>query len=153
MSNFLISLFFSFGLIDYVLRIWWSCLHLKKDIAYISMMGHFCTDMKVSSLHNLMKKQWLIPVNSTLFCYDWICIWMTFWIYIVSINVVKQSNYFLIFILSVITLMKFFLVIILCFPPSVKIITYCLISNFWISLFFSFGLIDYVLRILWSCQH
>jgi len=38
-------------------------------------------------------------------------------------------------------------VIILCFPPSVKIITNCLRSNFLISLFFSFGLIDYVLRI------
>jgi len=37
---------------------------------------------------------------------------------------------------------------ILCFPPSVKIITNCLMSNFLISLFFSFGLIDYVLRIL-----
>jgi len=30
----------------------------------------------------------------------------------------------------------------------VKIITNCLKSNFLISLFFSFGLIDYVLRIL-----
>ena len=106
MSNFLISLFFSFGLIDYVLRIWWSCQHLKEDIAYISMMGHFCTDMKVSSLHNPMKKQWLIPLNSTLFCCDWICTWMTFWIYIVGISVIKKSNYFLILILSVILLMK-----------------------------------------------
>jgi len=44
-------------------------------------------------------------------------------------------------------------VIILYFPPSVKIITNCLMSNFLISLFFSFGLIDYVLIILWSCQH
>jgi len=125
---------------------------LKKHIAYISMMGHFCTDMKVSSLHNLRKKRWLIPSNSSLFCYDWICIWMTFWIYILSINVVKQSNYFLIFILSVITLMKLFCVIIF-FSPSVKIITNCLMSNFLISLFFSFGLIDYVLRIWWSWQH
>ena len=31
------------------------------------MMGHLCTDMKVCSLHNLMKKQWLIALNSTLF--------------------------------------------------------------------------------------
>jgi len=30
-------------------------------------MGHFCTDMKVASHHNLMKKQWLIPLNSALF--------------------------------------------------------------------------------------
>ena len=39
-------------------------------------------------------------------------------------------------------------VIILCFPPFVKIIFNCLMSNFLISLFFSFRLIDYVLRIL-----
>jgi len=45
----------------------------KKHISYISMMGHLSTDMKVSSLHNLMKKEWLIPLNSTLFCCDWIC--------------------------------------------------------------------------------
>jgi len=38
-------------------------------------------------------------------------------------------------------------VIIFCFPPSVKIITNYLMSNFLISLFFRFGLIDYVLRI------
>jgi len=38
--------------------------------------------------------------------------------------------------------------IILCFSPSMKIITNCLMSNFLISLFYSFGLIDYVLRIL-----
>jgi len=71
------------------------------------MMRHLCTDMKVSSLHNLMKKQWLIPQNSTPFCCNWICTWTTFWIYIDSINVVKQSNYFLILILSVM-LMKLF---------------------------------------------
>ena len=110
-------------------------------------MGHFCTDMKVSSLHNLMKKQWLVPLNSTLFCCDWICTWMTFWIYIVSINVVKNPNYFLILIMSVILFIKIVCVIILCFPPSVMIITNCLMSNFLISLFISFGLIDYVLRI------
>jgi len=40
---------------------------LKKHIAYISVMGHFCTDMKVSSLHNPMKKQWLIPKISLFF--------------------------------------------------------------------------------------
>ena len=39
-------------------------------------------------------------------------------------------------------------VIILCSPPSVKIITNYLMSNFLISVFFSFGLIDYVFRIL-----
>ena len=78
MSNFLISLFFIFGLIDYVLRILWNCEHQNKHIAYISMMGHFSTDIKVSSLHNLMKKQWLIPLNSTLFCCDWICTWWLF---------------------------------------------------------------------------
>jgi len=39
----------------------------KKHIAYISMMGHFCTGMKVSSLHNQMKKQWLIQLNSIFF--------------------------------------------------------------------------------------
>jgi len=39
-------------------------------------------------------------------------------------------------------------VIILCFPPSVKIIFNYLMSNFLISLFFSVGLIDYVLKIL-----
>jgi len=49
---------------------------LKKHIAYISTMGHFCTDMKVYYLHNQMKKQWLIPLNSTLFCCDWICTWI-----------------------------------------------------------------------------
>jgi len=118
-------------------------------MAYISMMCNFCTDMKVSSLHNLMKKQWLIPLNCTLFCCDWICKCMTFWIYIVSINVVKKSNNFLIFILSVILLIKFFVYLILCVPPLVKIITNCLMSNFLISLFFRFGLLDYVLRILW----
>ena len=107
MSNFLISLFFSFVLIDYVLRILWSYEHYNKHIAYISMMCHFCTDMKVSSLHNLMNKKWLIPLNSTLFCRDWICKWRNFWIYIVSINV-KKSNYFLILILCVILLMKLF---------------------------------------------
>jgi len=48
----------------------------KKHIAYISTMGHFCTDINVSSVHNLMKKQWLIPLNSTLFCWYWICTWM-----------------------------------------------------------------------------
>jgi len=99
-----------------------------------------------------MKKQWLIPLNSTLFCCNWICTWTTFWIYIVSFNVVKQSNYFLILILSVILLMQLF-VYLLCFPPLVKIIINCLMSNFLISLFFRFGLIDYVLRILWSCQY
>ena len=31
------------------------------------MMGHLCADIKLSSLHNLMKKQWLIPLNSTFF--------------------------------------------------------------------------------------
>ena len=108
MSNFLISLFFSFGLIDYVLRILWSCQHKRKHIAYISMMGLFCTDMKVSTLPNLMKNQWLITLNSTLFCCDWICTWMTFWIYIFSINIVKRSKYFLILILSVLLLMKLF---------------------------------------------
>jgi len=81
---------------------------LKKPHVYISMMSHLCTDIKVSSLHNLMKKQWLKPQNSTLFCCDWLCTWTTFWIYIVSINVVKQSNYFLILISSVILLMKLF---------------------------------------------
>jgi len=40
---------------------------LKKHIACISMMGYFCRDMKVSSLHNLMKKQWLIPLNPLFF--------------------------------------------------------------------------------------
>jgi len=65
-------------------------------------------DMKVSSLHNLMKKQWLIPLNSTFFCCNWICTWTTFWIFVVSINFVKKSNYFLILILSVILLMKLF---------------------------------------------
>ena len=108
MSNFLISLFFSFGLIDYVLRILWSYEHYNKHIAYISMISHFCTDMKVSSLHNLMKKQWLIPLNSTLFCHDWMCKWRIFSINIVSINVVKKSNYILILILFVILLMKLF---------------------------------------------
>jgi len=39
-------------------------------------------------------------------------------------------------------------IIILCFPPSVKIITNCLMSNFLITQFFRFGLIDYGLRIL-----
>ena len=106
MSNFLVSIFFSFWLIDYVLRILWSWQHYRKHIAYISMMGLFCTDMKVSTLHNLMKKQWLIQLNSTLFCCDWICTWMTFWIYIVSINIVKRSNYFLILILFVLLLMN-----------------------------------------------
>jgi len=75
---------------------------------------HFCSrwippqirDDPSSPLHNLTKKQWLIPLNSTLFCCDLIWTWMTFWIYIVSINVVKKSNYFLILILSVILLMK-----------------------------------------------
>jgi len=56
-----------------------------------------------------MKKQWLIPLNSALFCCDWICKWITFSIYIVSINVVKKSKYFLILILSVILLMKLFM--------------------------------------------
>jgi len=37
-------------------------------------------------------------------------------------------------------------VIILCFPLSVKIIFNCLMSNFLISLSFSFGLIDSVLK-------
>jgi len=115
-------------------------------------MGHFCTDMKVSTLHNLKKKQWLIPLNSTFFCCDWICTWMTFWMYIVSINIVKRSNYFVILILFVILLM-IVCVFILCFPPSVNIIINCIMSNFLISLFFRLGLIDYVLRILWSCQH
>jgi len=81
---------------------------LKKTYVYISMMGHLCKDMKVCSLHNLMKKQWLKPQNSTPFCCDCLCTWTTFWIYIVSINVVKNSNYFLILILSVILLMKLF---------------------------------------------
>jgi len=40
---------------------------VKKNIVYISMIGHLCTYMKVSSLHNLLKKQWLIPLNFTLF--------------------------------------------------------------------------------------
>jgi len=43
-----------------------------------------------------MKKEWLKPQNSTLFCCNCLCTWSTFWIYIVSINVVKKSNYFLI---------------------------------------------------------
>jgi len=60
MSYFLISLFF---------WLWgnWLCVEnlmklstLKKHIPYISMIGHSYTDMKVSSLHNLMKKQSLI---------------------------------------------------------------------------------------------
>ena len=139
MSNSLISLFFSFGLIDYVWKILWSCQHSKKHITYISMMGHFCTNMKVSSLHNLMKKQWLIPLNSTLFSYDWICTWMIFWIYIVSINVVKKSNYFLILIFFRHTSYEIVSVIISCFPPSVKIIFNCLVSNFLISLFLALG--------------
>jgi len=61
MSNFLIILFYSFGLIDYVLRILWSCQLKKKHITYNAMLGHFCTDIKVSYLHNLMKEIWLIP--------------------------------------------------------------------------------------------
>jgi len=55
-----------------------------------------------------MKQQWLIPLKSTLFCCDWVCIWTTFWIYSVRINVVKKYNYFLILILFVILLMKLF---------------------------------------------
>jgi len=50
----------------------------KKHIAYISIVGHLCTDMKVSSLHNLMKKQWLKPQNSTLFCCDCLYTWTNF---------------------------------------------------------------------------
>jgi len=34
---------------------------LKNTYVYILMMGHLCTNMKVSSRHNLMKKQWLKP--------------------------------------------------------------------------------------------
>jgi len=71
-------------------------------------MGHLCTNTKVSSLHDLMKKQWLKPQNSTLFCSNCLRTWTTFWIYIVSINVVKKSNYFIILIWSVTLLMKLF---------------------------------------------
>ena len=94
MSNFLIMHFF-------YLSVNWLCVEnfmmfstLKKHIAFISMMGHFCIYIKVSSLHNLMKKQWLIPLNSTLFCCDWICIWMTFWIYIVISMLLKNPIIF-----------------------------------------------------------
>jgi len=55
-----------------------------------------------------MKKQWLKPQNSTLFGCNWLRTWTTFWIYIVSINVVKKSNYFLILIWPVTLLMKLF---------------------------------------------
>jgi len=39
---------------------------LKKHIAYTSV-GHFCTDMKVSFLHNPKEKQWLIQKISLFF--------------------------------------------------------------------------------------
>ena len=124
----------------------------KKHIAYILMISHFWTDMKVSSLPNLRKKQWLIPLNSTLFCCDWICTGMAFWIHIVSINVVKKIKLFSHFDFVRHTSYEIVCVIILCFPPSVKIIPNCLMSNLLIGLFCRFGLIDYVLRILWSFQ-
>jgi len=126
---------------------------LKKHKAYISKMGHLFTDMKLCSLHNLMKIQWLTLLNSTLFCCDWICTWMTFWIYIVSIIVVKKIKLFSHFDFVRYTTYEIVCVIILCFSPSMKIIINCLTSNLLIGLLFSFGLIDYVLRILWSCQH
>jgi len=113
-------------------------------MAYISMMGHLCTNIKVPFLHNLMKKQSLIPINATLFCCDWICTWITFWIYIININVVKKIILFSHFDFVHHTSYEIIFLMILCFPPSVKIITNCLMSNFLIGLFFSFGLIDCV---------
>jgi len=56
MSNFLISLFLVLGLLIMCWEFYEVVNTKKKHIAYISMMGHFCTDMKVASLHNLMKK-------------------------------------------------------------------------------------------------
>ena len=112
----------------------------KKHIVYISMMGHLCIDMKVSSLHILMKKQWLIAPNSTLFCCDWICTWTTFEsTFLVSIMLKHQIIFSFWFCPSY--FLWNFCVIILCFAPSMKIITNCLMSNFLISLFFSFVLI------------
>jgi len=63
---------------------------LKKHIAYISIDKPSLHRYESIRIHNLTKKQSLIPLNSTLFCFVWICKWMSFWIYIVSINVVKK---------------------------------------------------------------
>jgi len=98
-----------------------------------------------------MKKQWLIPLNSTLVVIGYAHEWLFESTLLVSMLLKNQLFSHFDFVRH--TSYEIVCVIILCFPPSVKIIINCLMSNFLISLFFSFGLIDYVLRILWSCQH
>jgi len=82
-----------------------------------------------------MKKQRLIALNSTFFCcvgyaHEWL-FESTLLVSILLKNKIIFSFYFFCHISYEIVC-----VIILWFPPSVKIITNCLMSNFLISLFF-----------------
>jgi len=49
---------------------------VKKHITYISIDKPSLHRYESIHLRNVTKKQWLIPLNSTLFCCDWICTWM-----------------------------------------------------------------------------
>jgi len=127
-------------------------VNTKKHTSNNSIMGHLCTDMKVSPLHNLIKKQCLITITSPFFvvigyAHEWI-LESTL---LVSMLLKNQIIFSYLFCTS------YFIWNCFCnyfgFSSLSEIITNCLMSYFLISLFFGFGVIDYVLRILWSCQH
>jgi len=127
-------------------------VNTKKHTSNNSIVGHLCKDMKVSLLHNVIKKQCLITLTSPFFvvigyAHEWI-LESTL---LVSMLLKNQSIFSFLFCASY--FYEIVSVIILGFPPLVKIITKCLMSYFLISLFFGFGVIDYVLRIWWSFQH
>ena len=124
----------------------------KKHTTNKSIVGHLCKDMKVSPLHNLIKKQCLITLTSPFFvviryAHEWILESTLLLSMLLKNQIIFSIWYCLSYFLWNCWCNYFF------FPPSMKIITNWLMSNFLINPFFSFGLLDNVLRILWSCHH